>query len=101
MNYLELVLNGEEFVDSIDDYVDEWHEGDYDCSLSSFLGLTNHEYALWVESPRNIHNILLMRKHGQSPKEEDWDELHLLAARSQTPHDKDILKEWLSSKGLI
>jgi len=101
MNFLDRVLRGEEFDDAIDDYVDTWHDGDFECSLHEFLGFTKQEYALWVEDPRCLQSILLMRKHGQSLSSDEWGEVHLLAARSQGPQDKAALKEWLASKGLI
>jgi hypothetical protein len=34
----------------IDDRVDEWHASNTQCSLNSFLGFTEHEYARYVES---------------------------------------------------
>ncbi len=34
----------------IDDKIDEWHKGDSNLPLHEFLGMTEEEYAKWVES---------------------------------------------------
>jgi hypothetical protein len=46
--FLDLVLAGEARQDDIDDFVEQWHDGDASCSLAEFLGMSDDEYALWV-----------------------------------------------------
>ena len=56
--FLDLVLAGDARQDDIDDFVDQWHDGDLSCSLAAFLGMSDDEYALWVEKPSSLHLIL-------------------------------------------
>ncbi len=41
--FVNLCLRGEALADQIDDYVDQWHNGDSEEELSDFLGLTPEE----------------------------------------------------------
>ena len=36
--------------EDIDDVIEQWHTGDAQCSLPEFLGLTEAEYAIFVEN---------------------------------------------------
>lgn len=101
MTFVEKVLAGEEFVDQIDEYVTEWHSSPQHSALHAFLGLTRDEYGLWVEQPDSLHSILFARKNGAPIKSFDWDDAHLLAARSQSQQDPAILLGWLKKKGLL
>lgn len=56
--FLKLVLAGQAQREDIDDFVDRWHEGDAACSLAEFLGMSDDEYALWVEQPGTLDLIL-------------------------------------------
>ncbi len=56
--FLELVLAGEVHRDDIDDFVDRWHNDDAPCSLAQFLGMSDAEYALWVEKPSALDLII-------------------------------------------
>lgn len=64
MKFVGLCLSGEALPAQIDDFVDLWHDGDSNESLSEFLGLTGEEYALWVEKPAALANILSARTGG-------------------------------------
>ena len=59
--FLDLVLAGEARQDDIDDFVDQWHDGDASCSLAEFLGMSDDEYALWVEKPSALSLILQLK----------------------------------------
>ncbi len=56
--FLELILTGEVHRDDIDDFVDDWHNDDTPCSLAQFLGMSDAEYALWVEKPAALELII-------------------------------------------
>ena len=56
--FLELVLAGEVQREDIEDFIDQWHEGETACSLAEFLGLSDDEYALWVEQPTALELII-------------------------------------------
>ena len=56
--FVDCVLSGQALVTDIDDFVDQWAESKKDGSLAAFLGLTDAEYALWVEHPESLPRIL-------------------------------------------
>lgn len=62
--FLELVLADEVNRDDIDDFVDRWHDGDESCSLAQFLGMSDAEYALWVEKPATLELIIQAHASG-------------------------------------
>ena len=52
----------------IDDEIDEWHDGTEEMAgrgLPQFLGLTDEEYALFVERPSALPEIVERRNRGQ------------------------------------
>ena len=63
-NFIAKCLTGAARIDEIDDYADLWHESDSSESLAQFLGLTDEEYALWVEKPDALPEILRVRTSG-------------------------------------
>jgi hypothetical protein len=40
MPFMEMLKRKLVTWDDIDDFIDEWHEGNYDCSLHEFLGMS-------------------------------------------------------------
>ncbi len=56
--FVECVLAGEAQRDDIDDFIDRWHLGNASCSLAQFLGMSDDEYALWVENPSALDRII-------------------------------------------
>jgi len=100
--YVDLCLSGHILADKIDDYVDEWHESEYNCSLAEYLGLTDDEYALWVEQPATLGMILHARKRRRKLSDyKTSSRVHTLAARTVSPQDADVLVEWLKRTGRI
>jgi hypothetical protein len=61
--FVEKCLSGEAVADEIDDYIDQWHEECGTGELYEFLGFTQEEYALWVDRPEALGQILDARKH--------------------------------------
>ena len=101
MNFIEKVLKGLEFADTIDDYIEDWNASDTADELHEFLGFTWNEYALWCEDPSSLRAILASRKHHTKIDATEWEGVHLLAARAQSQQDPEILKSWLTQKGLL
>lgn len=58
-SWKEAFINGITDFNSINDYIDIWHEdiGRAPMPLSSFLGLTEKEYALFVENPQEFEKM--------------------------------------------
>lgn len=64
--FVALALGGKVGLDAIDDFVDRWHEDPAASgTLADYLGLTDAEYALWVESPGELEHILDARRNGR------------------------------------
>lgn len=65
--FVDLALAGEALPGDIDGFIEEWHENPREHrSLPEFLGMEDHEYALWVENPNALSLILQRRQHGLS-----------------------------------
>lgn len=61
--FIELCVAGEITVaerdDKIDDYVGTWHDsGNPSIELHEFLGLSEKEYAEWVQYPQALSRIV-------------------------------------------
>ena len=93
---------GEVLLEEIDDFVDAWHEGDYDEGLHEFLGMTLREYSLWVADVNMLSFIVTARKEQRSI-EDLLSELERLpmAARSDQPEKAIKLMNWLRDKGSL
>lgn len=105
LSFVDACLAGQRLADEIDDFVDQWHEGESQEPLSDFLGFTPEEYALWVENPDSLGWILHARKTGRSIfslLEEMGSATPRIAARSlSSPEDVGELNEWLKRTGRI
>lgn len=61
MDFITLCLQGRVFSVEIDDWIDAWHKGDYECELYEFLGMSKEEYGDWVECSKTIEQIIEIR----------------------------------------
>jgi hypothetical protein len=59
---MELCVKGEASLSDIDDFIDTWHGGAGKASLREYLGLSESEYALWINEPDELARILASRK---------------------------------------
>ena len=48
MNYIKLLKQGKVTIEQINDFVDEWHDGDSPLSLHEYLGMSLVDYRQWV-----------------------------------------------------
>jgi hypothetical protein len=62
-NFIDKCLDGEAKPEDIDDYVEEWHDGNSDLELNEFLGMTFKEYGLWLLDDSELSSIIKSRKH--------------------------------------
>ena len=60
--FIDLCVPGEVSLSAIDDFVDQWHDGDDGREIAALLGMTPDEYALWVERPDTLPFIVLVRQ---------------------------------------
>lgn len=57
-SFVDAVLAGDAMPDDIDDFIDAWHASSEDIGLAEFLGMTEEEYAVWVEKPDGLSFVL-------------------------------------------
>ena len=56
--FVDKCIDGEAFVENIDDYITEWHESNSKLPIHKYLGLTKYEYGVWITHPHTIKNII-------------------------------------------
>ena len=49
LSFVEALRRGLADYDDVDDYIDQWHDGRYDCPIYEFLGMTREQYFAWGE----------------------------------------------------
>jgi hypothetical protein len=59
---MERYLASEVEAEDIDDFVEEWHEGEYEAPLAEFLGLSDDEYWRWVKDANALPEIRAERE---------------------------------------
>jgi len=102
--FVDACLAGVCLADEIDDFIDQWHDGDSQVPLSDFLGFTPEEYAVWVEKPNSLEWILYARKTNRAISTilaEIDPATPRIAGRSLSPEDASELVEWLKQTGRI
>ena len=58
-SFVQMWLDGMAEVEDIDFFVDRWHNlPENSTSLSEYLGFTEDEYKIWIESPSELINLL-------------------------------------------
>ena len=60
-SFIENCINGDAICEEIDDYIDKWHEMDCKSTLREFLGMSEYEYAAFVEDESIIDRIVSAR----------------------------------------
>jgi hypothetical protein len=97
--FADRVLSGEVYdLDVIDDEIAAWHEaGGAGCDLHEWLGLTEAEYALFVEQPAALRPIFAARKYHLDIAEflQLTDKALPLAARGASTEEILSLVSWL------
>ena len=100
--FVELVFAGDATEADLDEFIERWHESDDGRPIHKYLGFSRDEYALWVEQPEALKFILFSKKFGVATHEAmNWNEAHLVAARSSSQNDAKLLTQWLQKTGRI
>ena len=103
--FVESCLDGEAFAEEIDDFVDQWHDGEFECELPEFLGFSSDEFSEWAQRPSSVPVILFARRH-KIPLSEALARSkgnYALAARGEMakPEDTQAVLDWLTKTGRI
>lgn len=64
MTFIDMVLSQDAEPTEIDDFIQRWHDGDDTRPLPAALGMSDDEYALWVEEPEALELIFKARTAG-------------------------------------
>ena len=101
-SFIDLCLKGLADLSEIDDYVDKWHHCEDDIEVHDFLGMSEDEYALWVEKPQSLRFILFSRKYNipLSKAVKQLTELPF-AARGANTSEIDEVMAWLKKTSRI
>lgn len=100
--YMDELLDGEAFLEEIDDYIDEWHDSDTDQEIYEYLGMTEEEYGLWVEDDSVLKSIVFARKNNKPIKDvlELNNSVNMVARSATLDQGKEIL-DWMKETGRI
>lgn len=98
-NFVVKCINGDALLSEIDDYIDLWHNNDTGMPLHAFLGMTQKEYALYVEDEQYLASIVTARKQKVDIKLVIESQVAMVA-RSDNQVKSDRLQRWLKKEGL-
>jgi len=98
-DFITNCINGDAMMDEVNDFIDQWHAGEYDLSLHEFLGMTKKEYELFVVDENYLGWIVNAHKFGKNIDSMVREEL-AIAARSDDAAKAKKLQQWLESEGL-
>jgi hypothetical protein len=102
--FIERVLAGQVLdLDEILDDIDEWHHRRPTESLAQWLGMTDAEYALYVERPNALRPIIQARKYSVDIHTflTATDRSVAIAARGATQKELHELSAWLKKTGRV
>jgi hypothetical protein len=102
--FVEMALTGDVVMDEIDDFVEEWHTSKQNSEpIHEFLGMTEDEYALWVEQPGSLRLILAARREEEPLYEaiKSYAEREPIAARAANEEAAKVVLNWLRKTGRI
>src|ERR1700735_5631035 len=98
-NFINDCIKGYALTTEIDDYIDLWHNGETDTSLHKFLGMSQKEYALFVEDEGYLPIIVAAHKANKDIVSLVRDEF-AIAARSDDSTKSKQLQKWLDNENL-
>lgn len=98
-NFITACINGDALLTEIHDYIDAWHDSDSELALHDFLGMSEKEYALFVEDEAYLGLVVTAHKRGV--KIEDIMHNHLkMVARSDDRAKSERLERLITHEGL-
>lgn len=98
-NFVDDVLSGAALLSDIDNYIDDWHDGDSEQEIYDYLGLNIQEYGLFVENPAFLNIIIYAREFNLNLLDSLRDiPTHRIAARSLSEEKANVLLDWLKKR---
>lgn len=89
--FMDLLIKGEVGEDEIDDFIDDWHDGDSTEHLHTYLGMTYREYKFWLTTPTTLQTIIKNRL-----KESNRDKIKDIR-RDQDIFEKTFYDKWMQN----
>jgi len=104
--FVDLCLNGDVDIIDIDDFIDEWHDSAEDgIALHDYLGLSEGEYALYVEKPTSLPYLISAHRFNVPLNELEIFAAdgygYALAARAKDASEAQKVMDWLRKTGRI
>ena len=100
--FVQVVLDGDADVRQAEEFVAQWHATPNGGSLAEFLGLTDSEYALWVERDSALPFILASRRFNCSLESVlRFEPGTAVAARSADADEARAVLDWLKRTGRV
>nr|VFJ54040.1 MAG: hypothetical protein BECKFM1743C_GA0114222_101334 [Candidatus Kentron sp. FM]VFJ54406.1 MAG: hypothetical protein BECKFM1743A_GA0114220_101313 [Candidatus Kentron sp. FM]VFK10862.1 MAG: hypothetical protein BECKFM1743B_GA0114221_101584 [Candidatus Kentron sp. FM] len=65
-SFIEKCVLGGTRPENIDDFVEQWHEGDSELPLHEYLGMTKAEYSLWMTNPDRLSSMIHAQQTDQT-----------------------------------
>ncbi|MCT7649114.1 hypothetical protein [Aliarcobacter butzleri] len=100
-NYIQKCLNGEVFPDSIDDFIEEWHESNSTLKIFDYLGMTEEEYKYYVADEDVLPFIIKSHRFRKTISETISEYYHggeSFAARASDKDKAKLLIDFLKSE---
>ncbi|MFA6312778.1 MAG: hypothetical protein WCV99_20765 [Sterolibacterium sp.] len=97
-DFITACVKGRAHLRKIDDYIDAWHDGRAGVGkeLHEFLGMTEEEYALWVERPEVLPFVVIAHRTSKSVQDVVLEAEHQpMAARAASVSEARQLHDWL------
>ena len=104
ITFIDQCLRGAALPDQIDDYIEQWHEGQIGegIELRELLGMSKREYAIWMRDASTI-NVIIAAKRQKRPIEDFTTDYYSmpLAARASDTGDAKKVTDWLRKLGKL
>ncbi len=98
--FIDLCLEGSALLEQVDDFIDQWHDGNSQTSLYEYLGLTRDEYAAFVENPDYLSSILMSRRFNISLLIcLEYQNNQAIAARAKNSNEAKKVLAWVQNMG--
>ena len=101
ITFIERCLAGATRPEDIEEWVGAWHDSKDDRSLAGFLGMTDEEYAVWVEQPDSLLFILHAHRFNLSLRDALSKRSGVRLAARASRGARDELIAWLKQTGRL
>jgi hypothetical protein len=103
--FIAQVVDGRVLPEEIDDFIDQWHDGDGDETLAAFLGMSEEQYDMWVKDPSLLNIIIAIHADpdavSRAINDNEMEFEHQMAARANAKVDARALVAWLKAEKYI